>query len=293
MALKGLQRTWVRILGPLVAKHAKGEDYVPALQKARVSMRPEAFLANAIATATITFVVTLVLVASFNVVLVPQLGSKFPFLKRAEIVLWLLPFFLAFVIYFVTVQDLQSRGKKRAKDINARLPYALNYIAAMASAGVIPTEIFRSLGKQKIYGDVAKEAAWIYKDIALHGFDIVTALRRAQERSPSLKFQELLQGAITTITSGGDLKAYFMEKAQRYQWENRQEQKAFIDTMGLMAETYVTVAVAGPLFMIVMMAIIAIISGAGPTNLTVLVYMLMPVINFGYVFLLKLMIPEV
>lgn len=293
MALKGLQRTWYRLLGPFVLRRMKTDHLTAPLQRARVPMRPEAFMANAIATGAITFFVSLLFSLSFVVVLVPRLAPRLPILERVQILFWLLPFFLAFIIYTITVSDLGSKAKKRSKDINLKLPYALNYVAAMASAGVIPTEIFRSLGKQKIYGEVAKESAWIYKDIALHGIDIVTALKRAQERSPSIKFQEFLQGAITTITSGGDLKNYFLEKAARYQFENRQDQKAFIDTMGLMAETYVTVAVAGPLFMIVMMAIIAIISGSGPNNLMMLVYLLLPVINFGYVFLLKSLIPEV
>src|ERR1051325_6439443 len=90
----------------------------------------------------------------------------------------------------------------------------------------------------------------IYKDLEVHGKDIVTSLRRAIERCPSVKFQEMLQGGITTITSGGDLTAYFRQKAARYQWENRVEQKTFIETMGLMAETYVTAAVAGPPFLL-------------------------------------------
>jgi archaeal flagellar protein FlaJ len=293
VALKGLQRTWYRLLGPLVARRMKTDHLTESLQRARVPVRPEAFMANAIATGLLTFFVTLLFCVTFIVAIIPRLQARLPILGRVQILLWILPFVAGFIIYTLTVSDLSSRAKKRAKDINLKLPYALNYVAAMASAGVIPTEIFRSLGKQRIYGEVAKEASWIYKDIALHGIDIVTALKRAQERSPSIKFQEFLQGAITTITSGGDLKNYFLEKAARYQFENRQDQKAFIDTMGLMAETYVTVAVAGPLFMIVMMAIIAIISGAGPNNLSMLVYILMPVINFGYVFLLKSLIPEV
>jgi len=293
VALKGLQRTWYRLLGPLVVRRMKTDHLTESLQRARVPMRPEAFMANAIATGLLTFIVSLFFCVTFVVVLVPRLAPKIPVLARAQLLFWVLPFVLGFIIYTLAVSDLGSRAKKRSKDINLKLPYALNYVAAMASAGVIPTEIFRSLGRQKIYGEVARESAWIYKDISLHGIDIVTALKRAQDRSPSIKFQEFLQGAITTITSGGDLKNYFLEKAARYQFENRQDQKAFIDTMGLMAETYVTVAVAGPLFMIVMMAIIAIISGAGPTNLSMLVYILMPVINFGYVFLLKALIPEV
>lgn len=292
MALKPLQRWAFKAFGPL-ARRMGPERLAGVLQRARIPIRPEAFLANALANAILTFVVTLVFVAPVALIILPILEPRLPVLGRLGPMFWLVPVFLGFIVYTLSLQDLGSKAKKRAKDINLKLPYALNYVAAMASAGVIPTEIFRSLGRQRIYGEVAKESGSIYKDIGVHGMDIVTSLRRAIERSPSVKFQELMQGAVTTITSGGDLKAFFLEKAQRYQWENRQEQKAFIDTMGLMAETYVTVAVAGPLFMIVMMAIIAIITAAGPTNLAVLVYGLMPIINFGYVFLLQLMIPEV
>lgn len=293
MALKGMQRTWYKWFGGFVSRHMSPDKYKEPIQKANLSIRPEAYLAGAVATALTTFMVSLVMVAAFVVVIVPRIGAQAPILVRLTPMFWLLPFLLAFMFYVLTVSDVKSRANKRAKDINLKLPYALNYVAAMASAGVIPTEIFHSLGKQPIYGEVSREANWIYKDIAIHGKDIVTALKRAIDRSPSVKFQEFLQGSVTTITSGGDLKAYFLEKAARYQFENRIEQKAFIETMGLMAETYVTVAVAGPLFMIVMMAIIAILSGAGPTNLMVLVYLLLPVINAGYVILLKMMIPEV
>jgi archaeal flagellar protein FlaJ len=293
MALKGLQRTWYRMLGPMVRRRFKPENMREGLSKARVQMHPDAYLANMIATALLTFFISMMFAAVAYFLFVPRFALRFPAAERFAVVVWLIPFLLTLLVYAIGLSDPGSKSKKRSKDINLKLPYALNYIAAMASAGVIPTEIFRSLAKQRIYGEVANEAARIYKDLQLHGKDIVTALRRAIDRSPSTKFQEFLQGAITTITSGGDLRAYFLEKAARYQFENRQEQKAFIDTMGLMAETYVTVAVAGPLFLIVMMAIIGIISGGGVRNLQILTYLLLPVINAGYVFLLKAMIPEV
>jgi flagellar protein FlaJ len=291
MALKGMQRTWYRLLGPTVRNHLKPERLKEPLMRAHIQMHPDAFMANLLATTVISFFVALLLAVIAFFVFIPRLGN--PTIAQLAPLTWLLPFLVAAMVWFLGQGDPASKAKKRAKDINLKIPYSLNYVAAMASAGVIPTEIFKSLAKQKIYGEVANEAAKIYKDLALHGMDIVTALRRAIDRSPSVKFQELMQGAITTITSGGDLKLYFLEKASRYQFENRQEQKAFIETMGLMAETYVTVAVAGPLFLIVMMAIIGIISGAGTRNLALLTYLLLPILNAGYVFLLTSMIPEV
>jgi len=293
VALKAGQRLYFKLFGSFARKRLHPEKYEDSLRRAQITMRTEAFLAEQLATALIVFFGFFMFVAFAQILIIPRIAGEIPILQQYGIFLWAVPFVFGVLFWFLGVTNPGSKAKKRSKDINLRLPYALNYVAAMASAGVIPTEIFQSLSKQKIYGHVATEAAWIYKDIQIHGKDIVTALRRAIDRTPSVKFQEFLQGAITTITSGGDLKEYFQQKAQRYQWENRQEQKTFIDTMGLMAETYVTVAVAGPLFMMVMMAIIAIISGGGVRNLQFLVYMMLPIINAGYVFLLKNMIPEV
>lgn len=293
MALKPAQRFYYKVFGGFVERHLNSDKYQEPLRKAQIQERPAAFVATQLANALLTFFGMFAFVVFTNLLLIPILAARNPIFLRVGILLWLAPFLLAGVVWVLGLSNPQSKAKSRSKDINLRLPYALNYVAAMASAGVIPTEIFQSLSKQKIYGEVAREAAWIYKDIAIHGRDIVTALRRAIDRSPSTKFQEFLQGAITTITSGGDLKEYFQAKAVRYQWENRQDQKAFIDTMGLMAETYVTVAVAGPLFMMVMMAIIAIINGTGVFQIAILTYLLLPIINAGYVFLLSSMIPEI
>jgi flagellar protein FlaJ len=89
----------------------------------------------------------------------------------------------------------------------------------MASAGVTPTEIFKSLSKQEIYSEVKIESAWIYRDVSLLGFDILTAIKKNIARTPSQKFKEFLQGMVVTVTSGGSLRTYFMNKADQYLWE--------------------------------------------------------------------------
>ncbi len=272
------------------ARKSKGlEKLDEQMRKARITVRSEAYLARAYVYALLAGAGTLV----FCLLFIPL----FVIVLDLPAVIWLaaivLPPMGAGIGFVAITSTPASTAKKRGKDINLKLPYATNYIAAMASAGVIPAEIFKSLAKQDIYGDVAKEAAMIYKDLEVHGKDIVTALRRAIDRSPSIKFEELLQGAITTVTSGGDLTAYFRQKATRYQWENRVEQKQFIETMGLMAETYVTAAVAGPLFLLVMVAIIVLMGSGTMIQMQMVIYGLLPVINIGFILGLKSMIPEV
>lgn len=287
--MNGLERFAYNIFAARARKSKGLPKLEEDLRRARIPVRSEAYLARVFLYTLITIAVTFLL----TLLLVPLLAAVLGLPPVVWLAVLVVPVLFGAIGYVALASSPASEAKKRGKNVNLRLPYATNYIAAMASAGVIPAEIFKSLAKQDIYGDVAKEAAMIYKDLEVHGKDIVTALRRAIDRSPSVKFEELLQGAITTVTSGGDLTGYFRQKAARYQWENRVEQKQFIETMGLMAETYVTAAVAGPLFLLVMVAIIVLMGSGTMMQLQLIIYLLLPVINIGFMFGLKSMIPEV
>lgn len=291
MAMSNFQRTTYKLLGKyskgIAEKDQKLED---SLKKAHLPIRGEAYVAWALATTAIAAVAVIAICVSL-VFFLPLIGI--PVSLPVAMMLIVFPVMITGVTYVTLMSSPASKAKSRGKAIDMKLPYAINYMAAMASAGVVPDKIFASLARQKIYGEIAKESLMIYKDIFFSGLDTITALKRGVERSPSIKLQDFLQGAITTITSGGNLQAYFSSEAQRYMWENRREQKSFIDTMGLMAETYVTVAVAGPLFMIVMMSIMSMLGGEGPNQLMMIIYMLLPVANAGFVFGLQSMIPEV
>jgi len=194
-------------------------------------------------------------------------------------------------IYFISLQIPGITAKSRAKKIDKNLPYALNFVSAMSAAGVTPTEIFKSLSKQDIYGEIKDEASWIYRDVELLGMDILTAIKNNMTRTPSEKFQEFLQGLIVTVTSGGSLKSYFVAKANQFMIENRQNQKQFIETLSIMAESYVTAAVAGVLLLFIVIPIMMIISGdASQLNfLYVLIFLVVPLIHLGFSYVIRAM----
>ncbi len=291
MALNEFQRASFKILGG-VAKAMPLAKLDQDLRRARLGVRAEAYVATTLAVAILSGLFGLIASAFAFLVVLPAAAPSAP--PAVRFLFPVVPALMALVAYATMMSTPASKAKQRAKDIDQRIPYALNYIAAMASAGVNVDQVFRSLGEQeKIYGEVAREAQWIYRDMAYFGRDSVTAMRRGIERTPSDKMAEFLQGAITTVTSGGDLQSYFAAKAQRYMWENRQNQRQFVDMMGLMAETYVTTCVAGPLFLIVMMAIMGMLGGEGPSTLYLVVYLLLPIANAGFTFAISAMTPEV
>ena len=160
-------------------------------------------------------------------------------------------------------------------------------MAAMASADVTPTAIFRGLALQDIYGEVQVEAEKIARDVDFFGKDLVKVLQKAIARSPSDKFQDFIQGIITTANSGGSLKVYFMSKSEQFMKENRLTQEKDLQTLGVMAESFVTVVVAMPLFLIIMMSTMAMMGQQGGTTLLMAtIFGLIPVAQLVFAILI-------
>lgn len=205
---------------------------------------------------------------------------------------------LPFVVYFLFRTAPASRARSMAREMDALLPYAVNFVAAMAAANATPQKIFRSIAIQEnIYEAISKDAAWIYRDTSVLGMDILTALKRSVKRSPSDKYKEFIQGVINTLTSGGNMKAYFANRAEYYMRLNRRDQEQFLETLAFMAESYVVVAVAMPIFLIVILVIMYWVSGAGmqlgDSMLYGVIFGLLPVIHIGYIATIYLMTPKV
>jgi len=195
--------------------------------------------------------------------------------------------YLAFLLY----PNVEAGNRRR--NIDATLPYAINYITSMSTAGITPAEIFRLLGDSPIYGESSVEARYIAREIDIFGRDLIDALRLVSASTPSERMKEFLQGAMASIASGGNLTEYFRTKAKQYALENRQTQKLFLDTLSLIAESYVTAMVAGTLFLIIIQSIMSVLSGESmPILLYIITYMMIPFGSIMFVIMISSMTPE-
>jgi len=306
MPLSKYQKFCYRVFGEL-AENVVPRKMKEVLEKAHINIRAGAYLATAWMNAILATVCSAVVLFNLVAFILPAVdihvvggssGSPFGLTMAdapAVVLLVLAPFAIGPLTYFLCLMIPSHRANQRGKKIDNHLPYALNFISAMSAAGITPHEIFISLSRQDIYGEVREEAAQVARDISLLGMDIVTALKRAIKRTPSERFKEFLQGAVVTITSGGALKPYFMAKANQYMRENRQTQKTFLETLGVMAEAYVTAAVAGPLFVLIIIPLMMIIQGGGGQLiiLYLFVFIVLPLIHLAFAIGVKFMTPEV
>lgn len=171
--------------------------------------------------------------------------------------------FFGGMTFLVSPILLRNAGVERGKEIDENLPHGLNYMLALANAGLPPREVWASLARAHVFGALAIEAERIVRDLDVFGHDLISALRIAQERTPSKKFQEFLQGAISSFQSGVELESYLRNKGEQYQRDAVEHQLKTIDTMGLMAEAFLVVVVAAPLFLIILLTVMAITQGEG------------------------------
>ncbi len=252
------------------------------LVKAHIRMRSDEYLAVVYATTMVVGIATAVAGIVVGYLFVSA-GVAF----LGILIGVLLPVFGTIGSYFVLKGTPASKAKDRGRKIDRKISPSMSFISAMSSADVNIDAIFRELGRQKVYGEVAEEAAWITRDTELLGVDILTAIRNGATRTPSKRFQDFLQGVVTTATSGGQLKPYFLLKAEQFERENKLEQLQRVETMGLLAETFVTVVVAFPLFLIIIIAIFAVIGGGGAFMIDMLwgiVGAMIPLAQFGFIF---------
>ena len=286
------QKMCRNLMGDFVEKFAK---YNPTLEKnlikSQMGIRYEDYIAviwmNALV-ATVVWIIASVIIGA----LVALLNGP----TMIAVMLAMLLVFLPIGVYAYTYMAPGMKAKSRANNIDKRISYSMSFIAAMASADVNIDVIFKELARQPIYGEIQKEAQWITRDIDLMGVDVLTALIDAASRTPSEKFQDFLQGVVTTSRSGGKMKPFFLMKADQFQKERRIEEKKLIETLGVLAESFVTVVVAAPLFLIVMISLMATVGSGGTNYITFLyaiVFGMIPGSQIAFIILIQAMTEEV
>ena len=275
MALTGFE-TFSRVLlgwlGRMLTKDSIGlrNDLV----KARIPLLAEDYMASSIMQVLVTFVGGVLFVLFLLGFLIPQIetmenpstGENFsPVSDKVKLALiGILVFALPALVGLVQLFTPGWVASSRATNMDRQIPYAASYVSAMAAANATPSQTFKSLARNKdIYGEISNDAAWIYHSMEFLGRDLITTLKEAVDRTPSERFAEFVQGIIGTVTAGGNLKLYFLNRSEYYAQQNRIHVKDVLQQMALFADAYVGVAVALPIFALIIAVITFWVSGAG------------------------------
>ena len=180
------------------------------------------------------------------------------------------------LLYFLPSLLAMSRRKR----MDLELPYVASHLSILASAGIPPTRMFKLLGDSKTTPEVASDSNEIVRDVEILGKDIMTALETERDRSPSSVFSDVLEGLVATVRSGGNMKSYLLDATKGIMDLRRAAAKQLIESLGVFAETYVTLMIVFPLLIIVMFSVMALVGGGlGGVSVT----MMMSLVTYGII----------
>jgi len=169
--------------------------------------------------------------------------------------------------------------------IERQLPFAVNYMSAMAVAGIPADTIFCKTGEKKmvsIYGELSKEFAVFAIHTNYLGKDNLSALTILAKETPSPLFSEFITGAKNTIVSGGDFQKYMTAKKYEYQSLIKQKNEKQLQFLDLLSEIYITAYLAAPVFFIIMLFATMSFSGMKTAQMSFLTYQVVPFLGIFF-----------
>ncbi len=199
------------------------------------------------------------------------------------------------VVYFYPKSDINTR-KKRIKN---ELPFAIIHMAAVAGSGTPPINIFSLVVKSESdYPELSKEFKKIMNYIYIFGYNLTTALKAVANTTPSDEFRELLNGIVSSIEGGGNLREYLDNKAKDSLSTYQLERKKYVESIATYSDIYTALLVAAPLLFITTLTIINVIGGSiggftVQTIATVGTFFVLPALNIGFIVFLNLTKQEV
>ncbi|MHA1126148.1 MAG: type II secretion system F family protein [Candidatus Heimdallarchaeota archaeon] len=260
------------------------------LRKAGMEVSLRMYLATGLLTSILSFFVGFVgvFLAFFFVKEQNLLGTDW-----ILIVIFSILIVFASLLGFYIYPNYVMGNRKRA--LESSLPTASSFLAAMASAGVAPDKSFLALANENIRLEVAKEAEKITRNIEILGYDMLSALEMAAENSPSKVYSAFLEGLVSVVTSGGDLTSYLTNETKSLMRDKVREEKEFIEGLGVVAELFLVIGVVTPIFFVIMLAVLAIMSAnsgnQGTILMALLTYVLIPIGMSVIILLIDMMQP--
>ena len=176
------------------------------------------------------------------------------------------------------------RSKRR---IDATLFDAVQYLYILHKSGASQYEAVKSLSENSEYfGDAAREFSLVISDTEL-GVGIHDALLSLN--TPSKKLRRFAAGYAAAVRTTGNAVSYLEDMVNTMREEQRILQEKYLSSLGVFAEIYLTLFVAGPLFAVIAGMVLGIISSADTVGLSAVIYAVLPLGAVAYLILLDSM----
>lgn len=274
---------------PLVFTQDKLDDIERKLFSARIDLETRRLIlyARVFSVVTAIFVVLIVYLFDMFIFTVGNLFSDPEFAIYTIPLTVLISIISGFAVYSAVISYPSFEMNTRKRQIDASMYDMVLYLYALHHSGAEMYAAIQSIAKfADYYGDAAKEFRQVVSDVEFCGYDPYTAITRLTETTPSTKFRFFLSEYASTFRSIGSVDLFLQDKVNEMRDEHRIAQKAYLSSLGAIAEMYITLFVAGPLFVVIVIMVLGLISGSDPLILGLVIYVMLPIGTIIFLLLL-------
>jgi flagellar protein FlaJ len=190
---------------------------------------------------------------------------------------------LAVLAYVLRWNLPESTAEVRRRSIDEGLPRTTAFMYALSRGGMEFPQIVRILGENsETYGEAANEMSITVREMDLFGRDMITAIRRMARRTPSEQFKTFAENLASVLQSGSSLPEFLRDQYERFREEAEERQEEILEVLATIAEAYVTVLVAGVLFLITILLVFGLTTTDTLIFLQMIGYLLVPLANAGF-----------
>jgi flagellar protein FlaJ len=200
----------------------------------------------------------------------------------------LIGFITALLAYVMRWKLPASDAEVRRRGIEGGMPRTAAFMFALSRGGMEFPEILQTLTDyREVYGESANEFTVVVREMNLFGQDMITAMRRMSKRTPSEQFKTFSENLTSVLQSGRDLPEFLQEQYHRFRQEAEDRQEEILEVLATIAEGYVTVLVAGVLFLITILFVFGLTTTDTLWILKILIYLMIPLANAGFAVFLQ------
>lgn len=175
-------------------------------------------------------------------------------------------------------------GKRRHR-IDVSLPSAVLFMHALSKGGMGPIEMMERLSaSERVYGEAAVEFGNVLRDMRQFNDELLKALENAKGQTPSRNFEIFLDDMASVIESGGDLQDFLETESRKQIGQMREENESLLETLDVLAETYIILVFAGPIFLIVILISLSLAGASTLPHTQAVAYVVIPLgVGLSYV----------
>ena len=187
---------------------------------------------------------------------------------------------LAYVFRWKLPED---RAAIRQRSIDEGLPRTTAFMYALSRGDMEFPQILQTVAEHGgVFGETANEFAVASREMSLFGRDMITAMRRMTERTPSEQFRVFSENLSSVLQSGRNLSSFLDEQHRRFREDAEDRQEEVLEVLETIAEGYVTVLVAGVLFLITILLVFGLTLTDTLWFLQLIIYLIVPLISIGF-----------